>query len=191
MFIDLTLEVTPKLTQDAKGNESKANFGHLGTHFDVMNKEFPLSYLERNGVIFDVRGIDEIEVIDLEKIRSGDFVIFYTGFLEKAGYGTKEYFQAHPQLSNNLIEKLLDKKVSIIGIDCAGIRRGKEHTPMDQYCADHNAFVVENLDNLESLLMQNEFTINTYPMKFSEMTGLPCRVVAKVDSNASDSRFIY
>ena len=32
MFIDLTLEVTPKLTQDAKGNESKANFGHLGTH---------------------------------------------------------------------------------------------------------------------------------------------------------------
>ena len=37
MFIDLTLEVTPKLTQDAKGNESKANFGHLGTHFDVMN----------------------------------------------------------------------------------------------------------------------------------------------------------
>lgn len=25
MFIDLTLEVTPKLTQDAKGNESKAN----------------------------------------------------------------------------------------------------------------------------------------------------------------------
>ena len=27
MFIDLTLEVTPKLTQDAKGNESKANFG--------------------------------------------------------------------------------------------------------------------------------------------------------------------
>ena len=108
MFIDLTLEVTPKLTQDAKGNESKANFGHLGTHFDVMNKEFPLSYLERNGVIFDVRGIDEIEVIDLEKIRSGDFVIFYTGFLEKAGYGTKEYFQAHPQLSNNLIEKLLE-----------------------------------------------------------------------------------
>ena len=120
-------------------------------------------------------------MIDLEKIRFGDFVIFYTGFLEKAGYGTKEYFQAHPQLSNNLIEKWLDKKVSIIGIDCAGIRRGKEHTPMDQYCADHNAFVVENLDNLESLLMQNEFTINTYPMKFSEMTGLPCRVVAKVD----------
>ena len=68
MFIDLTLEVTPKLTQDAKGNESKANFGHLGTHFDVMNKEFPLSYLEsKMELFFDVRGIDEIEVIDLEK----------------------------------------------------------------------------------------------------------------------------
>ena len=28
MFIDLTLEVTPKLTQDAKGNESKAKSFH-------------------------------------------------------------------------------------------------------------------------------------------------------------------
>ena len=45
-----------------------------------MNKEFPLSYLERNGVIFDVRGIDEIEVIDLEKLDLVIFVIFIQDF---------------------------------------------------------------------------------------------------------------
>lgn len=181
MFIDLTIEVTPKLTRDAKGNESKANFGHLGTHFDVMNKEFPLAYLQRNGVVFNVYNINEIEEVDLDNVKAGDFVMFYTGFLNKAGYGTKEYFQNHPQLSNQLIERLLKKRVSMIGIDCAGIRRGKEHTLIDQYCADRDTFVVENIANLELLLKYDVLTINTYPMKFSDMTGLPCRVVAKVD----------
>ena len=35
MFIDLTLEVTPKLTQDAKGNESKANFSNLFNKYSI------------------------------------------------------------------------------------------------------------------------------------------------------------
>lgn len=180
MFIDLTLKVTPKLTKAAQDNESKANFGHLGTHFDVMDKEFTLEYLERRGIIINVSDCDEINDVAMEMIGPGDFVIFYTGYLNKTGYGSKAYFQDHPQLSNTLIESLLAKKVSMIGIDCAGIRRGKEHTPIDQYCAEHGTFVVENLTNLEQLLDYKDFVVNTYPMNFSEMTGLPCRVVAKV-----------
>ena len=42
MFIDMTLKITPKMVKDAQGNEKKALVGHLGTHFDVMDKEFPL-----------------------------------------------------------------------------------------------------------------------------------------------------
>jgi len=42
MLIDITLKITPKMVSDAQGNEKKALVGHLGTHFDVMNKEFPL-----------------------------------------------------------------------------------------------------------------------------------------------------
>ena len=42
MMIDITLKITPKMAVDAQGNEKKALVGHLGTHFDVMNKEFPL-----------------------------------------------------------------------------------------------------------------------------------------------------
>ena len=44
MKIDITLRITPKMATDAQGNEKKALVGHLGTHFDVMNKEFPLEY---------------------------------------------------------------------------------------------------------------------------------------------------
>ena len=185
MKIDITLKITPKMVKDAQGNEKKALVGHLGTHFDVMNKEFPLEYTQRNGIVFDVskvqnRAID-ITDIDLDKVSSDMFVAFYTGFIEEEGYGTREYFTEHPELSNELIEALLKKKVSIIGVDFAGVRRGKEHTPMDQHCADRGVFIIENLCNLKSLLKNgNTFMANTYPMNYADMTGLPCRVVAEM-----------
>lgn len=118
MLIDITLKITPKMVFDAQGNEKKALFGHLGTHFDVMN---------------------------------------------------------------DLIEALVEKGVSIIGIDFAGVRRGQEHTPMDQFCAERGLFIVENLCNLSDLLKHGiYFQAYTCPMNFAEMTGLPCRVVAKL-----------
>ena len=56
MLIDITLRITPKMATDAQGNEKRALAGHLGTHFDVMNKEFPLEFTKRAGVVFDVSG---------------------------------------------------------------------------------------------------------------------------------------
>lgn len=185
MKIDITLKITPKLVTDAQGNEKKALSGHLGTHFDVMNKEFSLEYTERKGIVFDVRNVTDRDIeladIDMDKVSEGMFVAFCTGFIEEEGYGTQRYFKEHPQLSVQLIEALLERKVSIIGVDFAGVRRGREHTPMDQYCADHGVFIVENLCNLESVLAQGAvFKANTYPLNYAGMTGLPCRVVADV-----------
>lgn len=187
MFIDLTVLITPKMVVDVQGNERKALVGHLGTHFDVMDKEFPLDFVERKAIVFDVSNVAERDIgvsdIDISKVKSDMFVAFYTGFLRQEGYGTQSYFRDHPQLSDDLIDKLLDLGISIIGIDCAGIRRGKEHTPKDQYCADRNVFVIENLCNLDMMLSHKnniEFIANTYPVNYAEMTGLPCRVVAKL-----------
>ncbi|MFZ7102497.1 MAG: cyclase family protein [Peptococcaceae bacterium] len=188
MLIDLTVLVTAKITRNAQTNLDKASFGHLGTHFDVMNKRFPLECLERAGIVFDVSRIShrDIEAADfpLNLVERGMFVAFYTGYIERVPYGTRQYFSEHPQLSHELIRILLDKKVSIIGVDFAGVRRGKEHTPTDQICADGGVFIVENLCNLKKLLAgrtAGTFQANTYPMNFANMTGLPCRVVAKTD----------
>ena len=186
MKIDITLKITPKMVADAQGNEKKAFVGHLGTHFDVMNREFPLEYTERKGIVFDVSNVKNRDIditdIDMNHVANDMFVCFYTGFIEDEGYGTKKYFTEHPQLSNELLEALLQKKVSIIGVDFAGVRRGKEHTPMDQHCADHGTFIVENLCNLRSILkIGNLFTANTYPMNYADMTGLPCRVIADIE----------
>lgn len=185
MKIDITLKITPQMVTDAQGDEKKALAGHLGTHFDVMNKEFPLEYTERKGIVFDVSGVKNRDIdiadIDINHVTNDMFVCFYTGFIEKEGYGTKKYFTDHPQLSHELLEALLQKNVSIIGVDFAGVRRGKEHSPMDKHCAEHGTFIVENLCNLCSVLKKgNTFIANTYPMNYAEMTGLPCRVVVDI-----------
>ena len=184
MLVDFTLKITPKMVTDACGNRKEALVGHVGTHFDVMDKEFPLEYFHREGIVFDVSFVQNRDIsikdISCDRIKKGVFVGFYTGFIERCGYGSKTYFTEHPQLSNELIELLLKKEVSIIGVDFAGVRRGAEHTPTDQRCADHGVFIVENLCNLKQAVNVESFIINTYPMNYAEVTGLPCRVVAEL-----------
>lgn len=187
MLIDLSVKVSKFARKEATDNEKMVSFGHLGTHFDVMNKEFPIAYTKRKGVVFDVSGNinEDIDLSDddLLKIHQDMFVAFYSGYIDQVEYGTKPYFKEHPQLSNSLIDRLLDKGVSIIGVDFAGIRRGREHTPKDQYCADKGVFIVENLCSLAQVLKGEKFRnfiANTYPINFEGMTGLPCRVIAKV-----------
>lgn len=194
MKIDITLEVTPQMMEAAGTNQKKAFSGHLGTHFDVMNKEFPLEYTEREGIVFDVSMIKDrdIEVTDigLADVKENMFVAFCSGFIEEAEYGTVRYFKEHPQLSRELIKALVERNISIIGVDFAGIRRGKEHTPADQYCADHNVFVVENLCGLKQLLQEGPaFTAHTYPVRYTGMSGLPCRVIAEIKTVPSGTEY--
>lgn len=183
MLVDITLKLAPKMLEDPMGNPALA--GHWGTHFDVMDKEFPLDYTRRKGLVFDVSSIVDRDInvsdIDLSAVEPDMFVAFYTGFADRVGYGEAGYFTAHPQLSNELIHRLVELGISIIGVDFAGIRRGKEHVPIDQYCADRDVFVIENLCHLDVLLQQGgHFTACTYPMNFTGMTGLPCRVIAEL-----------
>jgi len=107
VLIDITLLVTPEMIEKAHGNEQKSFSGHFGTHFDVMNKEFPLGFLIRKAVVFDVSGVLDRDIslhdVDLSLVQKDMFVAFSTGFIEKTGYGSKAYFSGHPQLSNELI----------------------------------------------------------------------------------------
>ncbi|HOX13475.1 MAG TPA: cyclase family protein [Spirochaetia bacterium] len=187
MLIDLSILVTRYRSREALDNEKIAAFGHMGTHFDVMDKEFPLEFLRRKAVVFEVPPDPDREIgvpdIDLSLVGPGMFAAFRTGFIERHEYGSKEYFSGHPQLSEDLIEALLERGVSIIGIDFAGMRRGSEHTPKDQYCADRGVFVVENLCNLDAVLRGRpsaSCVMYTFPIKFAGLSGLPCRVAAEL-----------
>lgn len=184
MLFDLTVEVSEELIKKVSSDKNGVPIGHLGTHFDVMNQTFSLDNLMLAGKAFDVsqirdRDID-LEDIDFENVKEKDFVLFHTAYIDEVPYASEGYFINHPQLSVNLIDVLLGKKVSIIGIDAPGLRRGKEHTPMDQHCADQGVFIVENLMNLDQLLTHDQIKIYTFPVRFGGVTGLPCRVVAEV-----------
>lgn len=185
MLLDITLKITPEMVKEASQNTNKSLVGHMGTHFDVMDKEFPLAYTRLEGVVFDVSAVKDRDIgiadIAVDAVRRDMFVAFYTGYMEEVGYGNKTYFGQHPQLSHALIDALLDRGVSIIGIDCAGIRQGREHVPTDQRCADKGAFVIENLWGLKTVIDNGgSFTAHTYPMNYTGITGLPCRVIAEI-----------
>ena len=111
MLKDLTLKITPAIAAQAQGNETRVLAGHLGTHFDVMNREFPLDYVIRTGIIFDVSFVTQRDItlsdIDSSRIQAGMFVGFCTGFIETVEYGTTAYYKTHPQLSRELLEWLV------------------------------------------------------------------------------------
>lgn len=185
MLYDLTLPITKDMTINAEAKDYAKLSGHIGTHFDIMDKTFPLEYAIRQALLFDVRTIRDRDIessdISLDAIEEGMAVLFCTGFLAEKGYGSKEYIKEHPQLSVSLIEALLEKKVSLIIIDATGVRRGKGHTPADQKCADNGAFVIENAANLESILNQKDpFRLYTFPSAFVGFSGIPVRLVADI-----------
>jgi kynurenine formamidase len=188
LSVTITIEILNSMSDQASSSQILAatKFGHIGTHFDVMDRKFPLDNTERRGKIFDLSRVKEKDIdvadIDLSEIHEQDFVIFHTGHLKEKKYGSPAYFQNYPELSNLLITTLVNKKVSMIGIDAASIRNS-EHRQVDQYCADNGVFVIENLANLAELLgaVQNHaFTVHTYPINYEGMTGLPCRVIAEI-----------
>ena len=57
--------------------------------------------------------------IEIDRVLPDMFVAFYSGFIEEEGYGSQRYFREHPQLSVELLDALLEKRVSIIGVDFA------------------------------------------------------------------------
>lgn len=185
MILDLTTMLTPDHSMIAWA-KTKENphiaMGHVGTHLDTYEKtKIPLEYFRSRGVLFQVVGIGEVTeaVIDLTKVQAGDFVLFRTGRSEEYAYGEKEYFPNHPKLSLSLIEKLVEKQIHFIGVDCPGIREHEEHQQADRFCERHGVYVIENLKNLSGITSET-FTVYTMWLDDAQMTGLRCRVLAEM-----------
>ncbi|MFL0195352.1 cyclase family protein [Clostridium sp. WILCCON 0269] len=192
MKIDLSFKVDKKALEEILDLLGQANMnlekqGYIGTHFDVMNKEFSIDKAITRGRVFDVSHIKNGEVkvndLDLSSVKKGDFVMFYSGILKQLRYGTKEYFSTNIELSDELIDYLIDKRVNFIGIDMNGAQKPANHLRIDQHCADRGVFIIENLDNLDLMLEKasgESFTVYTFPVNMSGFSGLPCRVIAEI-----------
>lgn len=184
MIIDITTNISadsPLVVWAKSQDNPHVAMGHVGTHLDTYEKtEIPLEYFKSEGVLFDVRNTSTVEVssIDIDSIPKDGFVIFRTGQIEKYGYGDKKYFDDHPQLSDELINTLIERKIRFIGIDSPGIRRHEEHEQADRLCEKNRIYVIENLSNLEKI-PSDKFTVYTMWLDDPEMTGLKCRVIVE------------
>lgn len=143
---------------------------HIGTHIDCYNLSNIELESEIDVKVIDVRNIDviDVDILDNISIKANSFVIFRTGYLEKYGYGTEEYFKSEssPYLTNELIDKLLDLNTKLIGIDLSGIQHGKSHVEIDKYVENKGAYVVENICNLDKV--SSEFKAN---LKWIQLDG--------------------
>jgi kynurenine formamidase len=202
MFIDLTLDIQSNRVKAAlqiQQSAAEAELttavtrpehqmeGHVGTHFDVMDKEFPINSFKTRGKLVDISAIRarEVEVSDLvpSKIEAGDTVIFYTGYMDEFGYESRLYWKRSAELSDAAVSYLIEKQIRLIAVDAAGAQKPTKHQKVDKLCADNGIFIVENLDNVKALIAHRNvpFTVYTAPLRRSGLTGLPCRVIAEID----------
>lgn len=128
---------------------------HIGTHIDCYNLSKIELPEEIDVKVIDVRGLDiiDINILNDISIKEGSFVIFRTGYLENYGYGSEKYFnsESNPYLTNELVDRLLEFNVKLIGIDLSGIQHGKHHVAIDKYIENKGAYVVENICNLDKV----------------------------------------
>jgi kynurenine formamidase len=182
MLVDLSLQID----QSNIPNDSPFRaLGHVGTHFDVMNAEgFPLDSFRTKAQIVDISHIRdrEVEVADLPAaIDEGAMLLLHTGYMKEIGYHGKNYNKRSAELSDAAVEYITDARVKLIGVDAAGVQKPKKHVAVDNYCADRGIFIIENLDNVDTLLAaQGEVTVFTMPMNYTGLSGLPCRVIAEI-----------
>jgi kynurenine formamidase len=179
MLIDLSLMVNPLNAEQKLGQ-----MGHYGTHIDMMDSpSIPIDHFFCDTLLIDISDIRdapiEPEHLKHHDIRENDFVIFRAHWLRDFSYATKAYLSNHPHFSDEAIDFLISKKIRFMGLDFPGAQRHEKHKIVDQKCAKHQIFIIENLNQLEEIT-QKRFKTYCFPMPFKGMTGIPIRVVAEV-----------
>ena len=181
MLIDLSLPIAE--ANPFTAGSPVAHLGHIGTHLDRSpTQELTPDRFICTGSLIDVSTIRDCRIeppdlVNIAEIEPGDFVVIRTGWLAER-YPSDEYFQMHPELSQEAVELIVSKEVNRIGIDAPGLGRPDRHSDLDRFCAEHDVFVVENLANLERLTT-DAFKIYCFPINLTGSSGLPVRVVAE------------
>ena len=201
MLVDLTLDLdnsTPvspysqkphfeqAATIDKEGwNEKRLCFNtHFGTHIDAPAhilkgtktlSDFPIETFVGECIVIDVRNQNPIEV-DISDVKEGDIVFFYTDHIKKLN--TEEYFKdSSPVLSEALAQKLVEKKIRIVGIDSWS----PDHKPykLHNLFLSNDVLIIENLTNLDKLVGKRCMCY-ILPLKVKDADGAPCRIIAQI-----------
>ncbi|WP_052356817.1 cyclase family protein [[Clostridium] dakarense] len=155
---------------------------NMGTHIDVMSSNVILENerLIAQGIKFDVSNIKDrtitLDDLDLSIVKEGVYVFFQTNWDKY--FDDEEKYNNHPEISMEVIEYLVDKKVNMIGIDTLGLGLSKNHGLIDVFLGKHGAYAIENLANLDKIPKDN-FRVYCLPMKIEGLDAYPTRILVE------------
>lgn len=204
MIIDLSMPVSEKtivFPGDAKpvfepaGTLEKEGFidhivhinNHLGTHIDAPGhmlaggktlESYPIDRFVCDAICIDARGKD-LMTADLlttptsVELRPGMAVLFYSG--RGDDYTTPEYATDYPTIDSSLAKHLIEKGVSMVGIDMIGFDR-EEGSPIHKLLLGKDILLFENLINLDKIVGKR-FRLYALPLRL-ELQAAPARVIA-------------
>ena len=169
-------------------------YSHCGTHMDApchfLPEGAPLDQQDLNvcvgpATIVNVapaRAKQLIEIDDLgslvESIRPGMRLLFRTDWHKR--YGTPEYRNELPRISLRLAEWLVDKQVTLIGVEppsVADVNNKQEVTEVHHTLFRGNVLIVEGLANLDQITSPIVQFV-ALPMKITGGDGSPVRAIA-------------
>lgn len=162
---------------------------HVGTHMDgplhmIANgkklSEFPPEKFFGRGVLVDARGQRTelgVELLDGIDIQKGNIVLIMTGFSKYYRDDQKKYFEDSPVLTPELAQNLIEKGVSIVGMDIGSPDRSP--FAVHKLLLRHDILIIENLTNLEQLMGVKSFEVVALPAKF-DADSAPTRTVAVI-----------
>ncbi len=160
---------------------------HVGTHLDAPQHfidggaavaDIDPARLMGRGVLVDARGKNSIDVdaLDRMEIQPGDIVLIWSGWSSK--FGPPDYFENYPQLTEAFAMKLVDKKISIVGMDLPS--PDKPPFSIHKTLLKNDILLIENLTNLEKLFSFTTFNVIALPPKWPT-NAAPVRVIARID----------
>lgn len=159
---------------------------HVGTHIDApahmmpggkFLHEYPPEKFFGRGIIVDARGKSsaDVDLLAGPEIKKGDIVLVCFGWSTE--FGSDEYYQNYPELTEGFAKKLAELGVSIVGTDTPSPDRAPYKVHKILFNAD--ILIIENLTNLEKLISHKNFEIIALPAKL-QTEAAACRVVAKI-----------
>jgi kynurenine formamidase len=155
---------------------------HVGTHIDaplhmledgkMIHEYLPEKFIGKAHLIDARQGLN---VADLEQVQEGDNVLVYTGHSKK--FGTQEYYDDYPEITEKFARALVEKKTSIIGLDTCSPDRAP--FPIHKILLGADILIIENMTNLDKLIGFDNIKLTALPLKLEAEASL-LRVVAEV-----------
>jgi len=176
-----TFEVTEMRFQTSMGTYLDSPYHRHPKGRDIS--ELEIGELILPGTVVDARGLggDEeltVDALSREANLAGSAVLFNFGWDKNWG---SEQYHSYPYISEDVIERLIDTDVSLVGVDTLNADDHQNPArPAHTRLLDEEIFIVENLCNLDSLVGES-FRFFAVPIKAKDTAAMPIRAFAEVD----------